>query len=153
TRTLEAGLAVCYDHLTLGAEYGAAGAIGVDVGLRTALTERLSGGALATNLFRSELAGREPLPRRLTIGLAYAVSDRVTVATDVEQVVRAPARVAVGVEARVAGPLTVRAGAGNGPQQLALGFGVEAGRLSVAAAFARHEALGWTPAVEFTIGF
>lgn len=153
TRIIEAGLTVGYHHLALGGDYGAAGAVRVDAGLRTALSARLSGGVQATNLLRARLAGREPLPRSLTVGLAFAPTERVTVAADVAQEVRAATRLAAGVEARVSGPLTVRAGAGSGPEQLALGFGVTAGRLVAAAAFSRHEALGWTPAVELGIGF
>jgi hypothetical protein len=153
TRTVQTGLLVGYHHVALGSDYGTAGAVRVDAGMRTALTPRLSGGVQAVNLLRARLAGREPLPRSLSIGMAFAVADRVTVAADVSQEVRAPTRFSAGVEAHVAGPLTMRAGAGSGPQQLALGFGVAAGRLAAAAAFTRHEALGWTPAVELGIGF
>jgi len=153
SRTVQAGLVLAYHHLALGGDYGSAGALSVDAGLRTSLTPRLAGGMRATNLFRGRLAGAEPLPRRLVVGVAYAVDPRVTVVADVQQEVRAATGFAAGIEARIAGPLTVRAGAGSGPQRLALGFGVRAGRLVAEGAFSRHEALGWTPAVALGVGF
>ncbi len=153
SRSVAAGVLIGYDHLALGGAYGSAGALGVDVGLRTMLTERMAGGVRATNLLRSKLGGTEPLPRRLTVGLAYAVDARVTVVGEAQQEVRQPTSFSAGVEARVAGPLTVRAGAGSGPQRLALGFGLVAGRLVAEGAFARHEALGWTPAVSLGARF
>lgn len=152
SRVLMAG-AAAHLHTVSIPDYGSASVVTLDVGVRAALVPGLDAGFRASNVAAGSLAGREPLPRTLALGFAYRAHARLTVAADVEKDVRYPASLRAGVEARPVAALALRAGATTAPRAVSAGVGLRTGPLAIDLAAARHESLGWTPAVGLGVRF
>lgn len=150
SRRVEAGLALTLHHAQV-AGYGSGSGLAFDAGVIVALLPDLRAGFSGRNVTASRLAGVEPLPQTLAIGLAYQPEPRVQIVADVVKDTRFPASVRAGVEVLPASPIALRVGVGTQPSRFSAGAGVQVGPLRADLAASRHDVLGWTPAVELGV--
>ena len=146
-----------YSHVAFGGGYGSAGALGVDVGLAAPIVSDLWIGAKATNINQPEYGSKnnEKLPRELSIGLSYQLSDIALFTSDVVKDVQFPISYRGGIEAVVIKNLVVRAGITVESRTFAGGFGYSGDIWAVNIAVQRHEnrVLGYSPAIDFKISW
>ncbi|MBL7978860.1 MAG: hypothetical protein JNN12_11020 [Bacteroidetes Order II. Incertae sedis bacterium] len=140
-------------HMLNISNYGNGSAFSVGIGGLTALTDRTMIGFRISNLNKATYTNGEELPRNLAVGLAYKPLPDVRFLLDAEKDVRFPVSVRGGFEYSPVKSLTLRSGFSTAPVRYAAGVGFKAGRLGADAAFERHETLGWTPSVAFSVGF
>lgn len=144
-----------YSHVAQGGGYGSAGAIGVDVGVAAPILSDLWIGAKATNINQPEYGSLndEKLPRELSVGLSYRLSDIALFTTDVVKDIQFPISYRGGVEVQIIGELVGRAGVTTAPQTFSAGFGYSGSFWSANVAVQRHEnsVLGYSPAIDFKI--
>lgn len=149
-RPLHLGLSLRYQHVAIDG-YGAAGALGLWIGLQAGVFPWLTAGMAATNLNAPRLAGREALPRTLHLGLAYHPDAPVRLLVDVYKDLRFAPDFRVGLEMQVLSLLAFRAGTGTLPERFTTGFGLTVGPMQVDAAAEYHSILGWSPALSLTL--
>lgn len=146
-----------YSHVVQGGGYGSAGAFGVDVGVAAPIIPDLWIGAKATNINQPEYGSRnnEKLPRELSIGLSYQLSEMALFTTDVVKDVQFPISYRGGVEITIIEGFIGRAGIVTAPQMFTAGFGYSGSLLSANIAVQRHEdqVLGYSPAIDFKISW
>lgn len=144
-----------YSHVAQGGGNGSAGAIGVDLGIAAAITPELWIGAKAVNINRPTYGSLndEELPRNLSIGFSYRLSDIALLSSDVIKDVRFPISYRAGIEVRVIGGLVGRAGITTSPNTFSAGFGYNGTFWSANVGVQRHEnvVLGYSPAIDFKI--
>lgn len=149
------GAILNYSHVVQGGGYGSAGALGVDVGLAAPILSDLWIGAKATNINQPEYGSRnnEKLPRELSIGLSYHLSDIALFTTDVVKDVQFPISYRGGVEVSIIDELVGRVGITTQPQTFSAGIGYHSDLWGANIAVQRHEnrALGYSPAIDFKI--
>lgn len=151
------GVILNYSHVVQGGGYGSAGALGVDVGVAAPILSDLWIGAKATNINQPEYGSRndEKLPRELSIGLSYRLSDVALFTTDVVKDIQFPVSYRGGVEVTIIENLVGRAGITTEPQTFSAGFGYSGSFWSANVAVQRHEnsVLGYSPAIDFNISW
>lgn len=149
------GLILNYSHVVQGGGYGSAGALGIDVGMAAPILPELWIAAKATNVNQPEYGSRndEELPRNLSVGFSYHLSDIALLATELFKDVRFPLAYRGGVEVKIIGGLTGRAGITTAPRTISAGFGYLYSSWSANVAVQRHanNILGYSPAVDFKI--
>lgn len=149
------GVILNYNHVAMGGGYGSAGALGIDVGLAASILSTLWIGAKATNINQPAYGSlnNEKLPRELSIGLSYQLSDRALVTTDVVKDVQFPISYCGGIEVSVIEKLVGRAGITTEPLTFSGGIGYGRDFWAVNIAVQRHEnrVLGYSPAIDFKI--
>lgn len=150
SRAVQVGLHARYYHTAIEG-YGRAGTVGFTLGTQVPLLPSLTFGALATNLNAPQLADDVPLPQSLAVGLAYQAAPPLMVVLDAIKALDAPLSVRGGIEVRPLAPLAVRAGATTAPTRFSAGAGVRLRALSADLAAERHQTLGWSPSVGFTL--
>ena len=151
------GAIINYGHVAFGGGYGSAGALGVDVGVAAPIVSDLWIGAKATNVNQPEYGSRnnERLPRELSIGLSYQLSDMALFTSDLVKDVQFPFSYRGGVEISVIENLMGRAGITVEPLTFSGGFGYSSDFWAVNIAVQRHEnkILGYSPAIDFKISW
>ena len=153
------GLALNYNHVTQGGGYGSFGALGVDAGIAAAITPSLWIGAKATNLNRASYGEIndivEEIPRNLSIGFSFKLSDLALFTTDVLKDVNFPLSYRGGVEVTVIDHLKARAGITTKPQTFSAGFGYSTKSWGANVVVQKHEvqALGYSPGLDFQISW
>lgn len=153
------GAAVTYNHVVQGGGYGSVGAVGVDVGVAARIFNTLWIGAKATNINQPRYGQindiDENLPRNLSIGFSYRLSDLALFTTDVIKDVNFPISYRGGVEVQVVDHLFARAGITTSPQTFSGGFGYNTEAWGVNLVVQRHEeqALGYSPGLDFNISW
>lgn len=149
------GAILNYSHVAFGGGYGSAGALGVDIGLAAPIISDLWIGAKATNINQPEYGSKnnEKLPRELSIGLSYQLSDIALFTSDVVKDVQFPISYRGGVEVSIIENLMGRAGVTTEPLTFSGGFGYSRDFWAVNIAVQRHEnrVLGYSPAIDFKI--
>lgn len=144
-----------YSHVAFGGGYGSAGSFGVDLGLAAPITSELWIGAKATNINQPEYGSKndEKLPRELSIGLSYQLSDIAMFTSDIIKDVQFPISYRGGIEVSVIENLVGRAGITVEPLTFSGGFGYSGEFWAVNMAVQRHEnrVLGYSPAIDFKI--
>ena len=151
------GAIVNYNHVVMGGGYGSAGAVGIDLGLAAPILSNLWIGAKATNINQPHYGSLndEALPRDLSIGLSYQLSDIALFTSEVYKDVQFPISYRGGVEVQIIGNLMGRAGITTEPQTFSAGFGYSSSTWGANIAVQRHEnrVLGYSPAVDFKINW
>lgn len=151
------GAIVNYSHVAMGGGYGSAGALGIDAGLATPILSKLWIGAKATNINQPEYGSlnNEKLPRELSIGLSYQLSDIALFTTDVVKDVQFPISYRGGIEVTIVAGLMARAGITTEPQTFSAGMGYNSDFWAANFAVQRHEnsVLGYSPAIDFKISW
>jgi len=149
------GAVLNYSHVAQGGGYGSAGALGLDIGIAAPIVSGLWFGAKAININQPKYGSlnNEKLPRDLSIGLSYHLSDIALFSTDVIKDVDFPISYRGGVEVSVIGGLVGRAGITTRPQTFSAGFGYKGSSWGANVAVQRHEnkVLGYSPAIDFNI--
>ncbi|NGP87803.1 hypothetical protein [Fodinibius halophilus] len=151
------GVILNYSHVAQDINNGSAGALGVDVGVAAPITSDLWLGAKATNVNQPAYGSRnnEKLPRDLSIGLSYYLSDIALFSADVYKDVQFPISYRAGVEMAIIGGLKGRVGVTTSPQTFTAGIGYVMSSWSANIAVQRHEnqVLGYSPALDFKISW
>ncbi len=153
-KDLRFGLALNYNSISFGGPYGSGGALGVDLGLATQLTEGLWLGAHSTNINRPSYNGiDEDLARELSIGLSYRLEEIALFSFDMVKDVRFEKSFRGGVEMKIIENLKGRVGISSQPNTYSLGLGYGQSKWEINIAFQRHELLGISPGLDLNFFF
>lgn len=158
SRRLDAGLSVGYESATTEG-FGSVGTVLVNVGVQGEVLPRLRAGLAARNLAGLFASAEADLRRPaatvpgVTVGLAYAASERALLVLDADQDLDFGLSLRGGVEVRPVEVLALRVGAGSMPERFSAGAGLLAGRLRADVAVELHQTLGLTPAFGVEVGF
>jgi hypothetical protein len=129
--------------------------LGIDVGLAAPIISGLWIGAKATNINQPEYGSlnNEKLPRELSIGLSYKLSDRALFTTDIVKDVQFPISYRGGIEVSIIDNLVGRVGTTTEPLTFSGGFGYGMDFWAINIAVQRHEnrVLGYSPAIDFKV--
>ncbi|WP_073063779.1 hypothetical protein [Fodinibius roseus] len=151
------GLVLNYSHVVQGGGYGSAGALGIDIGLAASILPELWIAAKATNVNQPTYGSRneEELPRNLSMGFSYRLSDIALLSTELFKDVRFPVAYRGGVEVNIFNGLMGRVGITTAPRTFSAGFGYLHSAWSASVAVQRHanNVLGYSPAVDFKISW
>lgn len=150
------GAVLNYNHISQASPYGSGGALGIDLGVSSKLTEGLWLGARASNLnqpsydFETE---EESLSRELALGLSYDLDENALFLFDVVKDVRFPVSYRGGIEVKVIEKLKGRVGVSTEPNtySFGIGYGLELWEANIA--FQRHETLGFSPGIDLNFYF
>ncbi len=152
---IQAGIALNYTHIQI-QDYGSAGTLLFDAGVAYPLPVpgELWIGAKATNISRSRIGeAREELPRELSIGFSYKLSDRGTITGDVVKDVRFPVSYRGGIEVRLVDRLYMRGGLTTEPVTYSVGMGFSHQSFSINLVARQHYALDWSPGLDFSLSW
>jgi hypothetical protein len=148
------GASVSYTHIFQGGDYGAAGAIGFDVGLAAEITEDLWFGARATNLNQPSYGDTdEELARELATGLSYMLTPKALITAEIVKDVMFPLSFRSGVQFEIIQSLFIRAGITTKPETYSFGFGYKSSKWDVNFALQQHNPLGLSPALDLAVKF
>lgn len=150
SRPLHLGTTVRYYHVAM-SRFGNAAAVGIHAGMVMQIMPLVDVGVHATNINQPQWTDETPLPRTLSVGLAYRLTDRVTMSADLFNDVEFPMRFRSGIEATVIAPLTVYGGVQTTPSEFALGGRIGWKGIYVGVAAEQHWELGWSPAADLRI--
>lgn len=150
SRSVHIGLHARYYHTSI-TSYGQSGALGVTVGSQVLLLPSLTFGVRAANVNAPRLGEGAELPQSLALGVAYQAAPTLLVVVDTVKDIDFPLTVRGGIEARFLSTLTLRAGATTEPTRFTAGAGVQLGPMNADIAAERHQALGWSPSVGFSV--
>ncbi len=149
------GVVINYSHVAQGGGYGNAGAVGLDLGVAAPVTPEVWIGSKATNINQPKYGSLndEELPRELSIGFSFRLSEAVIFSSDVVKDVRFPVSYRNGIEIVVFKPFFARAGITTSPQTVSAGFGYNSFYWGANVAVQRHEnrVLGYSPAIDLNI--
>lgn len=138
-----------FDYLLLNIpEYGTKGIVTFEVGLQARLNSRLTIGAHTTSPAPVELIDGETLSSTLRVGIAWAVSERTTLASEVEKNIDFKPRWKTGLIYQPFGQFFLRTGFATEPSMLYVGVGyalADALKTDFAGSF--HQPLGFSPAI------
>ena len=157
TRRLDVGLAVGVETASTEG-YASHTALLVHAGVQGDVLPGLRAGLAARNLLGLGLDDTADLRRSastvpgVTVGVAYAPSDRATLVLDADQDLDFGLSVRAGAEVVPVDALALRAGVTTTPVRFTAGLGVRTGALRADLAVESHETLGLTPAVGLEIG-
>lgn len=158
TRRLEAGLAFGVETASVEG-YGSETAALLDLGVQGDVLPGLRAGLAGRNLLAlarddvSDLRQSAATVPTLTIGLAYAPSERATLVLDAAQSLDFGVSVRGGAEVFVVPALALRLGVSSEPVRVSGGAGIQTGPLRADLAVELHETLGLTPAVGVEVSF
>lgn len=148
------GASLSYTHVFQGGNYGSAGALGIDLGLGTEVTEGLWFGARATNINQPAYGDTdEELPRELAAGISYQLTPDALITTEIVKDVMFPVSFRAGLQFEIITSLFARAGISTQPETYSFGFGYIADRWEVNFALQQHTPLGLSPALDLGIRF
>lgn len=148
------GATVSYTHIFQGGDYGAAGAVGFDVGLAAEITEDLWFGARATNLNQPSYGDTdEELARELATGLSYMLTPEALITAEIVKDVMFPLSFRSGVQFEIIQSLFIRAGITTKPETYSFGFGYKSSKWDVNIALQQHNPLGLSPALDLAVKF
>lgn len=148
------GASVSYTHIFQGGNYGAAGAIGFDLGLAAEITDDLWFGARATNVNQPSYGDTdEQLPRELATGLSYLLTQEALITAEIVKDVMFPLSFRNGVQFEVIRALFIRAGITTKPETYSFGFGYHSSSWEVNFGLQQHNPLGMSPALDLAVKF
>jgi hypothetical protein len=142
-RGVSLGITVGYTKLSIPG-YGSAGAIIVTLGGLIPLGPTVEIGFTAHNVNDGRPAGREALPRHLSLGLGYRPGARSLLLVDVRKDVLFPPVWRGGFEYAPVDVLVMRFGVSRPPSRFSLGMGVRPGPFELDLAAVHHMPLGWS---------
>ena len=158
SRRLDVGLAVGVETATVEG-YGSETAVLLDVGVQGQVLSGLRAGLAGRNLLAlarddvSDLRQSAATVPAITVGLAYAPSEKATLVLDASQDLDFGLSVRGGAEVYVVPALALRVGVSSEPVRFSGGAGVVVSALRADVAFEYHESLGLTPAVGLEVSF
>lgn len=134
-----------YNHLNI-KNTGAAGTIGIDLGLMFRPHEVVTLGFASRNVNKPEIA-HDPLPQTFSMGASIHMIDPLILNVDVYKDVKFPVDVRFGAEYQFFDKLFLRAGMASEPSIFSAGLGFDFGKGAVDYAIYSHPDLGVTHAV------
>jgi len=150
---IRAGLIANYTHMEI-ENYGSAGTFLIDAGVAYQLPVpgTLWLGAKATNINRARIGdAKDELPRELSVGFSYGLSDRGVISGDVVKDVRFPISYRGGIEVRLVDQLFMRGGITTEPVTYSVGMGFVHSSFSINIVAQQHYALDWSPGLDFSL--
>ena len=152
---VSAGVTIHYDALSLGNNYGSAGAVSATVGVSGKISESFTVGAYVFNPLRVSFSDNvdEYLPTVMAVGAAYTFSDKVMVLVDVEKDINFKPGLKLGIDYKPADILHVRGGFRTLPQSFTFGFGLDLPRFNADLAAWVHPVLGTSPMLSLQYDF
>lgn len=151
-QALHVGATLRYYHVGI-SRFGNAQAAGLHLGAIMQVLPLIHVGVHATNVNQPKWTDDTPLPRTLSVGAAYDLSEHVDLSADLFKDLDFPLRFRTGVEATIASLLVVRGGMQTAPSEFALGLGLQRGVLHVGVAAEQHWELGWSPAADVRVSW
>ncbi|HLR77312.1 MAG TPA: hypothetical protein VK106_06595 [Balneolaceae bacterium] len=152
------GVTLNYNHIKQGGGYGSLNALGINVGIAAEITDDLWLAAKATNINHPKYGITindidEDLPRNLSIGFSYQLSNIALFTADILKDVNFPISFRSGLEVKIIEHLKARAGITTKPITFAGGFGYNAEHWGVNLVVQKHEnpVLGFSPGADFRI--
>lgn len=152
------GVSINYNNINQGGSYGSVNGIGINIGIAAEITDDLWIAAKATNINHPKYGTTvngidENLPRNLSVGFSYRLSNIALFTADVVKDVNFPISFRSGVEVKIIDHLKARAGITTEPVTFAGGFGYNADHWGVNLVVQKHEnlVLGFSPGVDFNI--
>lgn len=145
---LHFGVVLNYNHIAFGGVYGSGGALGLDVGIATEITQQLWVGAKASNINSPKYNfsnTSEYLKRDLSIGFSYLLHKDVLFVMDVFKDVRYPVSFKSGLEVTLLGDVKGRVGVTTEPLTYSFGLGYKKENWAVNLAVQQHSLLGISP--------
>ena len=158
SRQLDVGLAVGVETASVEG-YGSETAVLLDVGVQGEVLPGLRAGLAGRNLLAlardddADLRQSAATVPGLTVGVAYAPSERATLVLDADQDLDFGLVVRAGAEVFVVPALALRAGVSSEPVRFSAGAGFRSGALRADLAVEGHDTLGLTPAVGVEVSF
>lgn len=137
-----------YAHFAFGGTYGSHSALGLNLAVAAEITRDLVIGGNVVNINRPAIGENDDeLPRSLSMGVSYRVTDKVLVLGDLFKDVRYSLGVRGGLEITLIEGVYVRAGAGIEPETVSFGSGFYLSDWEIDISMERHEYLGWSPGI------
>lgn len=158
SRRLDVGLSVGYESLSTEG-FDSVGDVLLSAGVQGQLVPSLRLGLAGRNLLalgrdqESDLRHSAATVPGLTVGLAYAPSERATLVLDADQDLDFGLSVRAGAEVLPVDVLALRVGVSTEPVRFTAGAGVRTGPLRADVAVEAHESLGLTPAFGVEVSF
>lgn len=148
------GASVSYTHIFQGGDYGAAGAIGFDIGLAAEIVDDLWFGARTTNLNQPSYGDTdEELSRELAAGISYMLTSEALITAEIVKDVLFPLSFRSGVQFEIIQSLFIRAGITTKPETYSFGFGYQSRNWNVNVGLQQHNPLGLSPALDLAVKF
>lgn len=137
-----ASLGLKANYIQYSAEgFGSKGVLSLSFGGITHFTKELSVGAYITNINQPSITNEETaetIPTIATLGIAFAPSESLMMATEVEKEIDEPLRVKFGVEYALIQKFILRSGFNLFPSSAFAGFGTKVRRISLDYAYQYH---------------
>ncbi len=126
SKTFSLGIQLNYLNTQIAESYGSTGGLSGNIGLYAKITEKLSLAALLVNPNKLELAeaADERYPSRLNLGLAYEISSKVLLLSEVEKDIDFEENIKLGMEYHPNEMFFFRLGYATQPSQSTFGFGL-----------------------------
>ncbi len=129
-------------------EYGNFAVFSMELGLQYELNDALIIGAHISNPIQQELVEDENLSTRLNLGLAYLVSDKLSLFAETEKDIDTPFRLKAGLEYQPISILYLRFGIGTAPTLTNFGIGLKISeQLKIDLSSSYHQQLGFSPGI------
>jgi hypothetical protein len=161
-----AGVQLDYMTFRLTGDYGKTSLFTFEIGIQKKISENVVIGAHAFNPIRAEINDdpQEQLSAVYRLGMAYYVSEDLTLVIETEKDLNYKPLLRAGMEYEIAEMVFARVGyasvpALSGSENLSVsslytfGFGLEIGHLSIDFSAAVHQTLGWSPSVSMIYRF
>ncbi len=134
---------------------GAAGTLGLDVGLQGTLYHRIYGGVFAYNINAPSLGKytKHDLPQRIVAGVAYRPITEIITSINLDKTVGYDTQVLGGIEFRPAPWLALRLGAGTTPNRISAGLGLTYKGFTLDYSFQNHPVLPETHKIGLMYNF
>ena len=158
TRALDVGVAVGVESATT-ERFDSETSVLLDVGVQGEVLPQFRAGFSARNLLGlgsdddADLRRSAATVPGLTVGLAYAASDRATLVVDADHDLDFGLSVRAGAEFSPVPILAIRAGVSTEPVRFTGGVGIASGPIRADVAVELHETLGATPAFGLEVSF
>lgn len=136
--------------------YGSATSIFIDLGFNAMISDDLSMGFSVYNATQGNIRKeiQEKIPTIFTIGLAYQVSDKVLVVSDIQKHINFPFSYRGGIEYGFQKNFTARAGVTTAPVSFNAGIGFNTKGFEIDFANSYYmEVFGYTPSLSLTYNF
>jgi hypothetical protein len=145
------GINVNYHSVAI-KNYGAAGTIGIDVGILLHIIDKLRWGISVKNINAPTIGtSKEKLPQTFSSGVAYIPLENLHLFFDYQKELRFEASPRFGFEYWIIDAFALRGGVSDQPVQYSGGMGIRYAMFQVDYAFAMHQELGSTHEASFTI--
>lgn len=148
------GMALHYNHLAFGGDYGSGGAVGINFGVLFEISESFTLGSKVSNINNPTYnfdVGEEDLASDLSIGFGYKLEERAQLYVDIVKDVRFPVSYRGGVEVEIVESFVGRVGFSTEPVTYSFGFGYVHSKFDINLAAQQHEILGMSPGLDIIV--